>query len=105
VQVARNADGSDTCKGDAGNYVLAKIKNSGQVAAGQFTVRLAVNGNLKQEQVYVQGLSAGPTIDVKLPTDDLNSGPQSVKVLADGDNEVSESDEGNNGKEVTADCD
>jgi subtilase family serine protease len=105
VRVARNTDGSGTCQGDQSNYVLAQVKNLGQTPAKQFAVRLAVNGNLKQEKVLVAGLPLGATVDVKIQTDDLNDGPQQVKVLADGDNEVAESDENNNSRAGTADCD
>jgi hypothetical protein len=105
VRVARNADGSGTCVGDSSNYVLAQVRNGGQAAAGAFAVRLAVNGNLKSEKVQVASLEAGAALDVKLSTDDLNDGSQQVKVLADGDSEVGESDESNNSREVTATCD
>jgi hypothetical protein len=105
VRVARNADGNGSCVGDSSNYVHTQVKNGGQVAAGAFAVRLAVNGNLKLEKALVAGLAAGAALDVKPPTDDLNDGSQEVKVLSDGDSEVSESDETNNSREVTATCD
>jgi hypothetical protein len=105
VKVARSADGTGTCKGDEINYLFAQVKNVGQGPADEFAVRLEVRGDLKMEKVYIQALAAGAAVDVRFPTDDMNAGPQLVKAIADGDNEVSEKDETNNGLEITATCD
>jgi hypothetical protein len=105
LKVARQADGSGICQGDELNHLLAQVKNAGPGPAGDFALHLAVGGDLKQERVYVQALAAGATVDVTIPTDDLNDGTQTVAVIADGDSQVPEQDENNNAHEITADCD
>jgi hypothetical protein len=104
LKAARDANGSGQCEGGKTNYLFAQVKNVGPVAAGPFAVRVEVSGDLKNEKGSGAGLAAGATMEVTIPTDDLKDGSQPVKVIADGDNQVSEQDEGNNTYQITANC-
>lgn len=104
LRAAVNADGSGACRGDGPNYLLAEVKNVGEGSSGEFALRFAVNGSLKQERVYIQGLAANGAIQAAIPTDDLNAGSQQVRVIADGDSQVTELDEANNASETTIEC-
>lgn len=105
LEVFRQANGTGACAGGGTNYLFLKIMNKGSAAAGPFVVGLEVRGDRQKERLSVQGLAAGATNSYTMPTDDLKSGPQTVKVIADVDNQVSEQDETNNARQVTADCD
>lgn len=87
------------------SYVIkARIKNQGDTAAN-------VGSSAKQEALFyvdnVQygigveygNLAPGATLDVQsMPIDESSAGPHTLKVMADGNNAVSESDETNNQK-------
>jgi hypothetical protein len=104
LKAAREANGSGQCEGGKTNYLFAQVKNVGPVAAGPFAVRAEVSGSLIKEKGSVPGLAAGAMVEVTIPTDDLKDGSQPVKVIADGDNQVGEQDEGNNAYQITANC-
>jgi subtilase family serine protease len=104
VRVAHLADGSGDCALGQGNVVLATVQNVGAAAGGPFAVRFAVRGEVKAELAAVQGLDPGATADVVIPTDDMNRSDQSVKAIADGNNEVAEFDEGNNTLAINVHC-
>jgi subtilase family serine protease len=103
VRVARQADGSGDCALGQDNFVLVRVENLG-AAAGPFTVRFTVRGVLKAETGTVPGLDPGAAADLAIPTDDMTHSDQSVKAIADYDNQVAEADETNNALAINAHC-
>jgi hypothetical protein len=85
-----------------GTYLVFKVKNSGNLAAGQFTIRV-YNGNGFVVQSYaVSGLSAGDTKTFyhKLPPFGCGD-PHTRKVRLDTGNTVPELNENNNSDSAT----
>ncbi|HZO32586.1 MAG TPA: CARDB domain-containing protein [Chloroflexota bacterium] len=97
-------DGKDDCK-DGGNDVSVVVKNSGSEKAGGFTVRLTVDGAQGDgSEQTVNGLEAGNEREVTFENVKLKKGEHSLKALADAKGAVTETNEENNDREVTARC-
>jgi hypothetical protein len=97
-------DGKDDCK-DGKNAVTVAVKNASTADAGDFVVRLVVDGDQgNAEEKDVNGLVAGQEQVVKFEDLRLKEGPRSLAATADPQNGITESNEGNNTLQVTAHC-
>jgi hypothetical protein len=93
--------GSDCDPGD--NTVLATIKNGGGQRAGQFSVRLQVDGKDEGSE-RVPGLDSDKDTVVEFEKVDLDKGERTLRVIADADQQVTEAAEGNNVRELKVMC-
>jgi subtilase family serine protease len=98
-------DGKDDCK-QGRNDVSVLVKNTGAVKAGDFRVRLVVDGDsgTARDEVLVDGLEAGKEHEVRFDDVRLNEGERTLLVTADATTGIAESTEDNNELKVTARC-
>ena len=99
----RVPDGKDDCK-DGKNAVTVIVKNAGTTNADAFAVQLAVDnpqGNLERS---VTGLEAGKEVEVRFEDAKLKKGDRTLTVTVDSKGAVTESNEDNNERKVTAQC-
>ena len=76
----------------------AVIENVGTTAAGEFFVRVLVNGEALGEDYKVASLGGGSSFNLQIPYTVLKEGTNSLQVIADVQNGVAESDETNNSR-------
>jgi hypothetical protein len=95
-------DGKSDCK-DGKNAVAAVVKNSGPADAEGFVVRLTVDGSQVGEQT-MDRLLAGQEREVTFEGVSLKTGTRKLAVAVNANGTVSESNEENNGRTVTAAC-
>lgn len=98
----RVPDGKNRCK-DGKNLVGVVVKNVGMADAGEFTVRLVVDGGESAEKV-VGNLGTGEEQEIRFADVRLKKGEHTLTARADGDGEVVEAREGTNERTVTATC-
>ena len=98
----RVPDGKDDCK-DGKNDVAVVVKNGGAGKAEKFAVRLTVDGGEAVEET-VDGLEAGQEREVRFDDVRLKKGERTLLAIADAKGAVSESNEDNNERKLTARC-
>jgi hypothetical protein len=101
----RVPDGKDDCT-DGRNDVAVVVKNGGTGKAGDFVVRLVVDGDsgaAKDEEVG-DGLDAGQEHEVRFDDVRLRKGERTLTAVADATKGIAESKEDNNELTVTAQC-
>lgn len=76
----------------------AVIENVGTTAAGEFFVRVLINGEALGEDYKVASLGGGSSFNLQIPYTVMKEGANSLQVIADVQNGVAESDETNNSK-------
>jgi len=98
-------DGKDDCK-DGKNDVAVVVKNAGAAKAGDFAVRLVVDGNsgAAKEEFLADGLDAGQEREVRFDDVRLKKGEHTLAASLDSEGTVAESNENNNELKVTAGC-
>jgi subtilase family serine protease len=98
-------DGKDDCK-DGKNAVTVLVKNQGPTKAGDFFVRLVVDGGGTDavEQLLADGLHAGTETPITFEAVRLKKGSHSLAATADAQAGVAESNETNNTRTATASC-
>jgi hypothetical protein len=101
VRGKKVAAGTDCDPGD--NHVLATIKNSGGQRAGQFSVRLQVDGKDEGSE-SVSGLDPDKELVVEFDNVDLDKGERTLRVIVDADQQIVEASETNNVREIKVQC-
>ena len=101
----RVPDGKDDCA-DGKNEVTVVVKNQGASKAGDFVVRLVVDGDDgdASEKEVADGLDAGEEVQLKFGDVRLKEGRRVLAATADPTTGIAESDEANNTLKVTARC-
>ena len=85
--------------------VTVTIKNDGAAKAGDFAVRLTVDGDDGQaKEKQVGALEAGQEREVRFDDVRLKQGERKLTAIVDAEAAISESDENNNERTVTARC-
>jgi hypothetical protein len=95
-------DGKDDCTGGKSN-VSVVVKNAGKARAEAFVVSLVADGGDAIEEA-VNGLEAGKEREVKFEDVELKKGAHKLVASVDAKGTVTEPNEENNGREVTAQC-
>jgi len=78
-------------------FMRALVKNSGTARAANFSVAFFVDGKLQSTRL---GMGVKPSEQSEASAVRLPTGTHAVKVVADPDNQIQESDETNNSKEA-----
>ena len=87
------------------NQIYAIVRNNGGAAAGPFAVRMLADGEEPENGTeMVGGLDAGQETIVQFGTVKLKAGDHTLRVIADPDYALSDSDTGNNYKEMPITC-
>ena len=74
----------------------ASIYNGGTTAAENFYLRILINDEVLGEDYLIQSLPGGGTFNLQIPYQITKEGANTIQVIADAQNNVTESDETNN---------
>ena len=74
----------------------AAIYNGGTTTAENFFIRILINGETFGEDYKVASLPGGGTFNLQIPYQIVKEGANSIQVIADAQNNVTENDETNN---------
>jgi hypothetical protein len=98
-------DGKNDCK-DGKNAVTIVVKNQGTKKAGDFTVRLVVDGDngTAREEELADGLAAGQEHEIHFDGVRLKKGERTLLAIADPSKGIGDSKDDNNELTATARC-
>ena len=99
----RAPDGKDDCK-NGRNDIAVVVKNADAAAAGEFAVRLVVDGDDEAKEKRAADLDAGQEREGRFGDVRLREGERRLRAIADAKNSVDESSEANNARTATATC-
>lgn len=74
----------------------AAVYNGGTTAAETFFIRILINGETLGEDYKVSSLPGGGTFNLQIPYQVTKEGTNTIQIIADAQNNVTESDETNN---------
>ena len=74
----------------------ASIYNGGTTAAENFYLRILINDEVLGEDYLIQSLPGGGTFNLQIPYQITKEGANTIQVIADAQNNITESDETNN---------